>query len=195
MSSEDPPVKIPTLPFKPPKFNWNASNLYNQFKLFKTKVEFASKGTYKENPGHAKVGAILNWLGNSAFKVYANFIWPDPADKDDALKVLKAFEDYFKPVQNKYHCWYSLGWIYSSQFVTIVIKKGHFKPLCRSCQLSQSGSRWKGSQSQSRKDQHEISSCDQSDDSSWYAYEQDSIQIVYNKGIHGNISLTFALTR
>ena len=45
-----------------------------------------------------------------------------------------------------------------------------------------------GSQSQSRKDQHEISSPDQTDDSNWYACEQDSIQIVYNKGIHGNIS-------
>ena len=67
-------------------------------------------------------------------------------------------------------------------------KKGHFKPLCRSCQHSQSGSRWKGSQSRSRKDQHEVSQCDQTDDSSWYTYEQDSIQIVYNKGIHGNIS-------
>ena len=46
-------------------------------------------------------------------------------------------------------------------------KKGRFKPLCRSCQCSQSGSRWKGSQSQnlSRKDQHEISSYDQIDDS------------------------------
>ena len=62
-------------------------------------------------------------------------------------------------------------------------KKGHFKPLCRSHQRSQSGSRWKGSQSRSRKDQR-----DQTDDSSWYTYEQDSIQIVYNKGIHGNIS-------
>ena len=29
-------------------------------------------------------------------------------------------------------------------------KKGHFKPLCRSYQYSQSGSRWKGSQSQSQ---------------------------------------------
>ena len=104
------------MPFNPPEFDWNASNLYSQFKLFKTKVEFAFKGTYKENPGHAKVGAILNWLGDSAFEVYANFIWPDPADKDDPLKVLKAFEDYFKPAQNKYHCWYSLGRIYCSQF-------------------------------------------------------------------------------
>ena len=37
-------------------------------------------------------------------------------DKDDPLKVLKAFEDYFKPAHNKYHCWCSLGGIYSSQF-------------------------------------------------------------------------------
>ena len=116
MPGEDPPVKFPTLPFKPPKFDCNASNLYSQFKLFKTKVEFAFKETYKENPGHAKVGVILNWLVDSTFEVYANFIWPDPADKDDPLKVLNAFKDYFKPVQNKYHCWYSLGGTYSSQF-------------------------------------------------------------------------------
>ena len=43
----DLPPKIPTLPFKPPKFDWNASNLYSQFKLFKTKVEFAFKGLTK----------------------------------------------------------------------------------------------------------------------------------------------------
>ena len=52
-------------------------------------------------------------------------------------------------------------------------KKGHFKPFCS----SQSGSRWKGSQSRSRMDQHEISSHDQTDDSSWYACEQGSIQM------------------
>ena len=112
----EPPAKIPTLPFVPPSFDWNASNLYSQFKLFKTKVEFAFKGTYAKNPGHAKVGAILNWLGNAAFEIYGNFIWTAAADKDDPLKVLKAFEDYFKPAQNKYHCWCSLSGIYSSQF-------------------------------------------------------------------------------
>ena len=86
---------LQTLPFKSPEFDWNASNLYSQFKLFKTKVEFAFKGTYKDNPGHAKVGAVLNWLGNTAFEIYGNFIWTTAADKDDPLKVLKAFEDYF----------------------------------------------------------------------------------------------------
>ena len=103
----NPPAKIPTLPFIPSKSDWIASNLYSQFKPFKTKVEFVFKGTYKDNPGHAKVGAILNWLGNATFEIYGNFIWTTAADKDDPLKVLQAFEDYFKPVQNKYHCWYS----------------------------------------------------------------------------------------
>ena len=64
----EPPAKIPTLPFVPPSFDWNASNLYSQFKLFKTKVEFAFKGTYAKIPGHAKVGAILNWLAMKLLK-------------------------------------------------------------------------------------------------------------------------------
>ena len=112
----NPPAKIPTLPFRPPKFDWNASNLYSQLKLFKTKVKFVFKGTYKDNPGDAKVGAILNWLGDATFEIYRNFIWTAAADKDNHLNILKAFENYLKSVQNKYHCWYSLGGIYSSQF-------------------------------------------------------------------------------
>ena len=43
-------------------------------------------------------------------------MWTALADKDDPSKVLKAFKDYFKPAQNKYHGWYSLSGIYSSQF-------------------------------------------------------------------------------
>ena len=112
----EPPAKILTLPFIPPSFDWNASNLYSHIKLFKTKVEFTFKGVYAKNPGHAKVGTISNWLGNAAFEISDNFIWTATADKDDPLKGLRAFKDYFKPEQNKYHCWYSLSGIYSSQF-------------------------------------------------------------------------------
>ena len=59
--------------------------------IFKTKVEFAFKETYKDNPGQAKVGAILNWLGDAAFEIYGNFMWTAPADKDDPSKVFKSF--------------------------------------------------------------------------------------------------------
>ena len=34
----DPPAKIPILPFKPPEFDWNASNLYSQFNFLKQKL-------------------------------------------------------------------------------------------------------------------------------------------------------------
>ena len=121
MPGEDDPVpveKIHTLPFNPPVFDWNASNLYTEFRTFKTKVDFIFDGTYKKNPKDAKVGAILNWMGDSAFKIYNNFVWTNADDKKDHTKVLKQFEDYFKPAQNIYHCWYMLGGLYSSQFKT-----------------------------------------------------------------------------
>ena len=63
----------------------------------------------------AKVGAILNWLGDGAFEVHSNFTWIYPGDKDDPDKVLDEFEKYFKPA-HKYHLWYTLSTIYSSQF-------------------------------------------------------------------------------
>ena len=37
-STAEPPAKIPTLPFVPSTFDWNASNLYAQFKLFNANV-------------------------------------------------------------------------------------------------------------------------------------------------------------
>ena len=116
MPGEDNPApveKIHTIPFNPPVFDWNASNLYTQFRIFKTKVDFAFEGTYKSNPKDAKLGAILNWMGDYAFEIYNYFVWTNPDDKKDHTKVLKQFEDYFKPTENHYHCWYMLGGIYS----------------------------------------------------------------------------------
>ena len=59
MASEDdlaaPMEKIHTLPFNPPVFDWNSSNLYTQFRIFQTKVDFAFDGTYKNNQKDAKV--------------------------------------------------------------------------------------------------------------------------------------------
>ena len=71
---DDPPPKIHTLPFIPPVFDWSAQNLYTQFRIFKIKLQFAFDGTYKNNSNAAKVGAILNWMGDSAFDVYNNFV-------------------------------------------------------------------------------------------------------------------------
>ena len=104
------------IPFVPPTFSWDRPNLYSQFKIFKHKVEFAFRGTYRESDAALKVCTILNWLGDNAYEIYEHLHWAADDDKDDPDKVLKAFESYFKPEQNQFHSWYTLGSIYSSQF-------------------------------------------------------------------------------
>ena len=79
-------------------------------------MNFAFKGLYKDNDATSKVCAILNWLGDNAYEIYEHLHWATDADKDDPEKVLLAFENYFKPEQNQFHSWYTLGTIYSSQF-------------------------------------------------------------------------------
>ena len=108
MPGDEAPEKIHTLPFVPPMFDWSAQNLYTQFRIFKTKVQFAFNSMHRSNSNDGKVGAILNWMGDSAFEAYNNFVWDLP-DKNDPGKVLTQFENYFKPAQNGYHCWYMLG--------------------------------------------------------------------------------------
>ena len=106
----------PHIPFLPPTFSWDSPNLYTQYKIFKQKVDFAFKGLYKDNDAASKVCAILNWLGNNAYEIYEHLHWAADDDKDDPEKVFLAFENYFKPEQNQFHSWYTLGTIYSSQF-------------------------------------------------------------------------------
>ena len=68
-----PKPKVPTLPFKPPEFDWSSLNLYSQFKLFRAKCDYAFKGTYSGNIKEAKVGAIFNWLRDNAYEIHSNF--------------------------------------------------------------------------------------------------------------------------
>ena len=89
MPGEDDPVpveKIHTLPFNPPVFDWNASNLYTEFRTFKTKVDFIFDGTYKNNPKDAKVGAILNWMGIQHLKFAITLYGPMQMTRQTTLK-------------------------------------------------------------------------------------------------------------
>ena len=100
----------------PPTFSWDSPNLYSSFKLFKQKLEFAFKRQFKDCDGVSKVSTILNCLGDNAYGVYENLHWEYDAHKNEPDHVLKVFEKYFKPEQNQFHSWYTLGSIYSGQF-------------------------------------------------------------------------------
>ena len=106
----------PHIPFVQPTFSWDSRNLFSQFKIFKQKVEFAFKGMYRDNDAASKACAILNWLGDNAYEIYEHLHRATADDKDDPEKVLEAFEKYFKPEQNQFHSWYTLGSVHSGQF-------------------------------------------------------------------------------
>ena len=59
----------------------------------------------------------MNWLGIEAYPVYDNLPISEE-DKQDPSKLLDAFEQYFKPEQNIFQSWYSLGSKYSGAFKT-----------------------------------------------------------------------------
>ena len=105
----------PHIPFVPPTFRWDSPNLFSQLKIFKQKVEFAFKRMYRDNDAASKVCAILNWLGDNAYVFYKHLHWATADDKDDPEN-LEVFEKYFKPEQNQFHSWYTLGSVYSGQF-------------------------------------------------------------------------------
>ena len=103
------------IPFISPKFNWQADNLYAHFQIFKDKMSFAFDGQFKEASNESKGDAILNWMGDEAFPIYHNLLLSD-AEKKDPKKLLDEFLAYFKPEQNVYQSWYTLGSLYSGQF-------------------------------------------------------------------------------
>ena len=100
------------IPFIAPKFNWQVDNLYAHFQIFKDKVNFAFDGQFKEANRESKCGAILIWMWDEAFPIYHNLLLSD-AEKKDPKTLLDGFLAYFKPEQNIYQSWYTLGSLYS----------------------------------------------------------------------------------
>ena len=56
-------------PFIAPKFDWTKPNLYEQFLIFKKKVNFAFDHQFKESDNKVKVSCILSWLGDDVFLI------------------------------------------------------------------------------------------------------------------------------
>ena len=108
---------FPSVPIYKPKFDWSASNLYKQFKLFKQKCTYLLiNGPYSHVPANMQVSIFLNWFGNQSYELINTFNFPAGKSKDVLNDVIEQFESNFKPSQSTFQLWYELGSIYSSQF-------------------------------------------------------------------------------
>ena len=115
------PVGSPTAPrpniqlsIKFPTFSWEG-NQYENFKTFKMRTTILMEGPYKKVNEMDKVAAMLGWLGDKGFQLYASIDWEAiEKDKDKYKDVLEGFELHFRPCQTELHSWYQLGSVYSN---------------------------------------------------------------------------------
>ena len=108
---------FPLVPIYKLKFDLTASNLYEQFKLFKQKCTYLLvNGHYSHVPAHLQVSVFLNWFGDCSYELINTIEFSPGKSKDVLTDVIEQFESYFKPSKSTFQSWYELGSLYSSQF-------------------------------------------------------------------------------
>ena len=96
-------TSIPSVPIYKPSFDWNSLHPYEQFKLFKHKVDYLLvHGPYKDLHALVKVSVFLNWLGDHSYELINTFNFPPGKSKEVLQDVIEQFDLYFKPSQNTF---------------------------------------------------------------------------------------------
>ena len=90
-------TSIPPVPIYKPSFDWNSLHPYEQFKLFKHKVDYLLvHGPYKDLHALIKVSIFLNWLGDRSYELINTFNFPPGKSKEVLQDVIEQFDLYFK---------------------------------------------------------------------------------------------------
>ena len=77
MSTPTVSTSIPSVPIYKPSFDWNSPHPYEQFKLFKQKVDYLLvHGLYKDLHASMKVSIFLNWLGDRSYELINTIEFP-----------------------------------------------------------------------------------------------------------------------
>ena len=129
---------ISNVPIRQPDFNWNATELSQEFSTFK-RIHTSSldDGPYSELSGKQKVVTVLNWLGTAAYQLHDEFAYTGK-DKDKLSDILDRFEAYFRPQHNMIHAWHRIGTMFidSSEIKTQSDFMYRLKDLFSQCELT-----------------------------------------------------------
>ena len=79
---------ISNVPTRQPDFNWNATNLSQEFSTFKRiYTSLLEDGPYSKLSGKQKVAIVLNWLSTATYQLHDGFDYAG-RDKDKLSDVL-----------------------------------------------------------------------------------------------------------
>ena len=84
-------TSILSVPIYKPSFDWNSPHPYEQFKLFKQKVDYLLvHGPYKDLHASMKVSIFLNWLGDCSYELINTIEFPLTKSKSVLKDVIRA---------------------------------------------------------------------------------------------------------
>ena len=101
-----PGDSIQSIPIKPLTFNWDSSNLHEQWKLFREWCQFLLiDGPYSINTEPLCIAVVLNWMGPHSYQIFNKLMFPEDRDTKKLSNVLKVLPEYFKPIQSVLQSW------------------------------------------------------------------------------------------
>ena len=109
--------KYMNIPLNQPVFNWESTNMIEEWKHFHGQVELLLDiGPFSKLEEPQKVATLQNWMSDKGQKIYKDELtFSGGKDKNKLKDVLDAFEAHFTPLQSMIHSWYSLGALHSHQ--------------------------------------------------------------------------------
>ena len=130
-------AKFTGVPIKQPEFDWNVTNLSQEFSAFKRiRKSLLEDGPYSDLSEKQKV---LNWLGRAAYQLHKEFDYTG-VDKNKLTDVLEKFNNYFKPQHSMIHAWYHIGTTFndSTDIQTQLDFMHRLKDLAKQCEFTNS---------------------------------------------------------
>ena len=109
--------KYMNIPLNQPVFNWESTNMIEEWKHFHGQVELLlDVGPFSKLEEPQKVATLQNWMSDKGQKIYRDELtFPEGKDKNKLKDVLDIFEAHFTPLQSMIHSWYNLGALQSHQ--------------------------------------------------------------------------------
>lgn len=86
--------------FEHPKIDWDAADLYQEFKRFCSHIDFVFDDPLSELEAKQRAGWLETWIGEQGREIYKTQNWEDD-EKQDPVKVLDKFANYIRPRKNK----------------------------------------------------------------------------------------------
>ena len=86
--------------FEHPSIDWDAPDLYQEFRRFREHVNFVLAGPLSQCTQKSQAGWIGTWIGAQGREVFRTLEWEDKEEEKPA-SILDKFETYVRPSKNK----------------------------------------------------------------------------------------------